>query len=1455
MAGHAYKTPGLIRAGFQYQDLVAIETLIDFYRDRTAYRWVKIDADDEAFRSIEDVVACLPDGRYDLTQVKFTADPENPANSLGWAWLTARTKRGRSLLQKWSKTTLEHREAGTLARALLKTDRKPDEAFVSLLDGAYVRYDDAPPEIRATVDSQIGSADQARAFFETFQFVHSCPHIDELEKRLWSRIAADTDGGGWAAFRLAVQEWGTLKNRPGPDGRILYRHLQQAFSVERPRPIPQGFEVPPGYDVPDKAFDADFLSEITGTDGVTVLWGPPGRGKSTYLSHCVARIDPKAAVCVRHHYFLSLDDASEGRFHYQAIARSLEHQLEEAIPGLRGSRQTIGDLIRAAANYLAAEGRRLVVVVDGLDHVWRENRDHEQMEEVFNALLPLPSNVRLVVGTQKIAPAHLPARLLNVLPMDQWPELPLMSREALTRWLERQLKAGRLQLAKEDWSTDAGTLSAAADGFYDITRGLPLHLIYSFEAVARPGAPVSPADIAALPACPTGDIRDYYRSFWSRLEPRAQAILHVMAGLSFAPPPFAMGACFGLSDESLQAVAAISHLLDYRDTEVRPFHGSLFAFVQDLPGHAAAFTTHAPAVRDWLETGAPDYWRWAWLWITRAQLGDAADLVNVPDRPWAIDALMRGFPIDQVVTILDHAERHAFGAFNLPRTLELRCLKIRALNGPEFQAYDSWALFPEVALSLAGDPYGHALLRSNIGQVDAGLLPWVVRSSDVSIRTDLANRAIDDLNQRITRRSDDGIARSDRQQTMARAIAGVVAHLGPRDTPRLVRFARRSSMADTLVALYAREALLAGNLDNVFRAGELFSGRDTDREVLGALCLEGLSPAVKPDLKATSHSAVRCLAIVKGDAPARARPKPDPAPLFAGSEGSDRGFYDGTRYRLYDLFFSSLAAGLAGHRAGVTATLPEGAEDRWLGGAVRAFESLAASVAARWKTSRTWATLKDVHDGFTHPALHGVSWEAQREFIAVRLALQDVAIDLLLLGRALDPGAAIGADDLLAARSSGYWLDSLWLDAFCERRMPLHTPTAARAFVMACGEALDRTVTQFDERTSEAVKLAMLAADHGAEDLARAELRRAVDSLLAYGYRKDPFAFEVLEALDMMSKVDAPMVCKALLDLAGTYEKITDYTDGDETDHAKEQYFSLLTRLCPQRAPGLYGLLVEEEDWRYAEAVTAALIASDVLETAPGQALLETFLEGPERGALAGVATSDRPFATGALAAVRKKIGSTANGGAVPTTAIDDATETSAEEAALSPADFPPGRLGEFLTQVNGLNDYERRRAMVSDWLRHWDGTGQGAAALAVFQTEATAIRLRFDIETALDTAFEISSRVQGRTAAFAWLVRAHVLRYGWQRWFTSNDEAEARLRIAARQYPERWREFVTGTSKSVLSLRENAGGVVIGLSRLVFFLLEVGEIDLARTYVQTLVDILRAEVSGQPIRAPEWAA
>ena len=1467
MVRHDYKTPGLLRAGFQYQDLVAIEILIDFYRQRDRYDWVQLEAEDRDFRSVEDVVARRADGRYELTQVKFTADPEAPANSLSWRWLTERNGARKSLLQKWTPTTLQHQAAGTLARAALKTDRIPDASFQQCLTGTKIDYALVPTANKTVIEEQLGSPEAAQAFFASFDFDHSLPRLDDLEERLWERIAADTDRGGWLAFRERVQRWSTLKGQPAPDGKIKYIHLQQAFSVERSKPLPQGFLVPSSYSVPDEDFHRAFVAEITGSDGFTVLWGSPGRGKSTYLSHCVAQIgqkkaDRKKPVCIRHHYFLSLTDRSEGRFHYHAIAQSLEHQLTEAIPDLEESHQGFGKLLETAALRLQNEDRRLIVIIDGLDHVWRDHRDHEDMEALFEALLPLPVNVRLVVGTQKIASAHLPTRLLSAFPMECWIELPTMSRLAVLRWLRFQDQAGRLNLELAPRQTHSQGVRAVASALYDISQGLPLHLIYSFEALVLTGSAVTAETVSALPACPTGDIRDYYRSFWERIGPKSQTILHVLAGLEFGPPPFAMHECFGRSDATLAALAEINHLLDRQEMEVHPFHGSLFAFVRDLPDHDSTFDAYADDVLTWLETRAPEYWRWAWLWIIKAQLGDPAALLARPSREWAINSLVSGYPVEQLVTILDHAEQAAFNAFDLPRLLVLRSLKTRALNGPEFQTRE-WPLFLEVAVSLSEDPHVGTLLRTELRRAPAELFPFLVRSADASIRGKQVQSAIDELNQRIFRRRDDETVGINQYEELAWSIVAVVANADPAETHRVVRFAKQYTNTYSLIANYAQASLLAGKFDNVFEVGTRWSGPRLDRDVLAALCFEGLAPATKPALKALTHPAIRCLALLRGGAVKRSRAKKDLSRLFVKSDHAKPELIHEIQGSLYETFFAVLAAGLSGRKTQEWSHIPDAAQTTWLSEAVRALERVAGGIAEGWRESRRWPTLQDIYGALELEQPTSGSRDERRHFTGVRLAFQDIAIDLCTIVTGLDPNRLIDASDIQSAATSPFWLSASWLEAFSERRLPLHSPDAARAIVERINCDLDTTITEFSERADTTVKLALFACDHGLVALARKELGRAVGCLLGYGSHKDMFAFEVLESLDMLAKNGDIEARKTLLALAGEFEAISDYTDGDETHYAREEYYEAIARYFPDRVAACYAYLIRNEEWRCAEALAIAIAGTDHVESQTGQALLETYIVPSEVGALEKISSAVRPHTEAALATVRRRIGRVAEVSSEQTATTPtgdsnslpgDATSEKDELPAPAPSDFPPGRLQEYLSATHNVSDYDARRRLVVEWLRYWEAAGKADKALSDFEAAASETKHSFDLDHALDEAFEIALRAQGRSRAFPWLVRAHVARSGWLRWLTSNEEARARMQIVAQNYPERWREFVKKTAKPVFVTGTERNGIAIGLARLVHLLVGVGEMDLAQTYALEMARIFKGELTEQPIKTPEWS-
>ena len=1457
--GHNIKRVGLLRAGFQYQDLVAIEVLIDFYRDRKLYQWVQVESEDRSFASIEDVVACRPDGLYELTQVKFTADPESAANHLSWHWLTKKAKSGRSLLQKWSDTTLSHLRNGTLAKAALKTDRIPDEPFRRSLIGTKVKYDLLPEPDRAVIEDQLGSSTNARNFLDSFEFHHSLDRLDDLEERLWSRVDSDTDTRGWHTFKAHVERWATRRNSPEPDGRILHFHLRDAFSTNRSRPLPQDFMVPENYIVPVDSFHRSFIDEISATDGVSVLWGSPGRGKSTYLSHCVASLDPDRALCIRHHYFLSLRDRSEGRFHYQAIRRSLEHQLRQALPELDAKQFELGGLIEFAAGQLAREGRKLVVIIDGLDHVWREHQDQADMQSLFRALLPVPENVHLVVGTQKVRNEVLPSKLLTASPVESWTELPLMDRSAVHQWLRFQSDSGRLKLEVAVNRDPSEELHDVAGAFHRISHGLPLHLIYSFENMMITGKPISASDVSSLPECPDGEIRNYYTSLWEGLPVKAKCILHVLAGLQFGPPPAAMNDFFGHSVETLDALSDIDHLLDRRELEVSPFHASLFAFLREKDSHRDIFEAHAHDALVWLENAAPDYWRWAWLWITKAQLGDTHDLLHAPSRAWAIDSLARGYPVEQLAIILDRAEVTAFEDFNLERFHALRSLSTRARNGPEFQTHE-WTLFQEVAVALSPDPIASDLLLHRMRQLPVDQIPIVVRNAGSCLRDQTVSSAISELDRRLATGAGSDAESPEERQDAAYALVQVAAHGGPDCPVRIEDFVMKTREPGSFIASYSRESILAGRFGNVLSLSESLCGASIRRDVLAALCFEGLPPDSWPRHVVEASHAIRCLSLLMGGADDKVDAEMDLSSLIRDERQFDPDLPHDLTGKMHKLFFSALAATLNGRSSSHRLTIPAGSETSWLARAARKLERIAQDAGQDWKRSGHWITLAGLYRAFDLPPDASTRrLDQDWRHSGVRRGLRLIAADIAAIAIGLRPNGQITEEDMQSVAASPYWSDEAWIDGFVSRRLALHKPSAANALVQRIARSLDNTVTEFCERSNLRIQLALFASEHQLVDVARQQLTQAADCLLGYGFRKDPYANDVLETLELLADRGDRHAKQALLDLAGPFEAICEYTDGDETRHFRSNYHDLVARHFPDRVPSCYANLVRNEEWRLAESLSRAVAATDWIDSVEGQALLETFIYAAESVALERGKTQ---AAENAFCIVQRRAGRST--GLTGQDKLEDEGQGGLEDAHAAagapsppdpdPADHPPARLPDFLEAVSQVPDYDRHPDLVAGWFAHWENAAQGQEVLDFLERLDNASGNVWRLRDTHDAAFELALQIRGRSDAFHWLVRAQTHSAGWSRWMCPEPTVKRRLRHAAETYRGRWKDFVKLTAKPDFRVDAGDNGIVIGLSRLVFFLLEVGQDELARSYALEMVRVFKEELSDQPVRMPDWA-
>lgn len=419
-----YTRHGPPRQGDDYQDLHGAKILVEWLEHPSLYDWVRFEADDAG--SLDDIVCRRSDGTFVALQVKFTVDPSEYELTWGYLLNAPQGEGGtsRSLLQKWSASLSELRTQGTIHEAALYTNRQADPAIADIMgaDGR-ISFDDISDEqVRRQIVKQLGSEAAAREFFATFQFRLGQREPATLEAEVKYSFTQRLHGTetGWLNLLHEIRQWAKFREQPPPDGKIRILEVRRAAHWHSLDALAQGFQVPDDYVVP-REFHARVLDALRKSrDACLVVTGTPGCGKSTYLSFLTDALDKTNLSVIRHHYFLSLQDSSGDRFTYRRVAESLMHQLQTRFPAAVGdpvARNPRADDLRswlaACGEYYAAEGKPFIVIIDGLDHLWRERKPIDEATRLFEELLPVPRGVTLVVGTQPVSTERLPKPLLG----------------------------------------------------------------------------------------------------------------------------------------------------------------------------------------------------------------------------------------------------------------------------------------------------------------------------------------------------------------------------------------------------------------------------------------------------------------------------------------------------------------------------------------------------------------------------------------------------------------------------------------------------------------------------------------------------------------------------------------------------------------------------------------------------------------------------------------------------------------------------------------------------------------------------------------------------------------------------------------------------------------------------------------------------------------------------------
>jgi hypothetical protein len=176
--------------------------------------------------------------------------------------------------------------------------------------------------------------------------------------------------------------------------------------------LPQQFPFHEELFVPVPRLRRQLLERIR-SSGITVLAGGPGAGKSWELTALMRKLRASGAVVACHYCYLAPGDPQvQSRITLNAFYSNLMAGIVDAMPELRdtnearyaaGAKELQGLLNETAR---LQPGKRLVVIVDGLDHIARVLRDAPSIaaEETQIArdllALTLPPSVSVIVGSQ-----------------------------------------------------------------------------------------------------------------------------------------------------------------------------------------------------------------------------------------------------------------------------------------------------------------------------------------------------------------------------------------------------------------------------------------------------------------------------------------------------------------------------------------------------------------------------------------------------------------------------------------------------------------------------------------------------------------------------------------------------------------------------------------------------------------------------------------------------------------------------------------------------------------------------------------------------------------------------------------------------------------------------------------------------------------------------------------------
>lgn len=245
------------------------------------------------------------------------------------------------------------------------------------------------------------------------------------------------------------------------------------------------------------------------SSGYIALVGPPGSGKSTLLQ--AGLLPTPRATVIRYLAFMPNEGHSLGRGEAFDFLHDLVVQLKRAGFGsslvTSSTREELlsqfAELLREAGGKFKASGIRTIIVVDGLDHIPREEKTDRPLLRELPLPVSIPDGVVFILGTQTLELDDIPPTARDqAKAAERCIPISPLSKEAIF------LMADLSGLPSD---CDRGTI-------FDRSQGHPLSTRYVIEALSALHSPEERRAWLIDGPAYGGDVEAFYARAWHDLE-------------------------------------------------------------------------------------------------------------------------------------------------------------------------------------------------------------------------------------------------------------------------------------------------------------------------------------------------------------------------------------------------------------------------------------------------------------------------------------------------------------------------------------------------------------------------------------------------------------------------------------------------------------------------------------------------------------------------------------------------------------------------------------------------------------------------------------------------------------------------------------------------------------------------------------------------------------------------